>query len=458
MGVTASTKFVCQQCGASFLRWSGQCTSCKSWNSIVEEAPVAKTPGTGKVFSSSSKKKSTASNVDAILLDGSFEPPQRFSSRIHEFDRVLGGGFVPGSATLLGGEPGVGKSTLLLQIACLSDEKTSTLYISGEEAIDQIALRSQRIRSQSSPTLRCASALNVSDIIALTQKHQPKLLIIDSVQTMYVEGIESAPGTVSQVRAVAQVLLQLCKNSGCAVVMIGHMTKDGSLAGPRVLEHMVDTVLHIEGERGHPFRILRSSKNRFGATNEIGVFDMTEQGLKEVSNPSELFLSSRKENVAGAAIFAGIEGTRPVLVEIQALVAPSPFAAPRRSAVGWDHNRLNMIIAILETRGGYAFAASDIYLNVVGGMRVSETAVDLAAGAALVSSLIDKPIPEDTVIFGEMGLTGEVRPVSHMETRLKEAAKLGFKKAVIPKQSGHIKQSIDITHAQDVQIYHTLLR
>jgi DNA repair protein RadA/Sms len=363
----------------------------------------------------------------------------------------MGGGIVSGSVSLIGGEPGVGKSTLILQIASLISHQLPTLYVSGEEAIDQIALRARRLGFQDTPQLQAVAATNVNDILSLVSKpHSPQLLIIDSVQTMFVNGIESAPGTVSQVRAVAQILISFAKKSGCALIMIGHMTKDGSLAGPRVLEHMVDTVLYIEGEKGHHFRILRSSKNRFGATDEIGVFDMTEKGLQQVPNPSELFLSARQKNVPGTAVFAGMEGSRPVLVEIQALVAPSPFSAPRRAVVGWDSNRLAMILAILETRAGYLLSSSDVYLNVVGGLRISETAADLAACSALVSALIGKPLPDNTIIFGETGLTGEVRTVSHTDTRLREASKLGFSNALIPKQKKSSHINISTTFAQNI--------
>ena len=441
-----SQRYVCQNCGTVSLRWSGQCSGCQNWNTIIEEVIPTQTPGSGN-----QKKSQKNSSLQAITLDTHISPPPRTSTQIQEFDRVMGGGIVSGSVSLIGGEPGVGKSTLILQIASLISHQLPTLYVSGEEAIDQIALRARRLGFQDTPQLQAVAATNVNDILSLVSKpHSPQLLIIDSVQTMFVNGIESAPGTVSQVRAVAQILISFAKKSGCALIMIGHMTKDGSLAGPRVLEHMVDTVLYIEGEKGHHFRILRSSKNRFGATDEIGVFDMTEKGLQQVPNPSELFLSARQKNVPGTAVFAGMEGSRPVLVEIQALVAPSPFSAPRRAVVGWDSNRLAMILAILETRAGYLLSSSDVYLNVVGGLRISETAADLAACSALVSALIGKPLPDNTIIFGETGLTGEVRTVSHTDTRLREASKLGFSNALIPKQKKSSHINISTTFAQNI--------
>lgn len=450
----ASKRYVCQDCGAISLRWSGQCSACNEWNTIIEETIPSQTPITGKKLSRTTHTNKI-NKVSAFKLDENISPPKRIPSGISEFDRVVGGGFVEGVVTLIGGEPGVGKSTLLLQIAHNISTNLNSLYISGEESIEQIALRSKRLGLDNNSNMWIASATNVQDIIQLLEDYSPKLLIVDSVQTTFVDGIESSPGTVSQVRGVSQILISLAKKSGCALVMIGHMTKEGSIAGPRVLEHMVDTVLHIEGERGHPFRLLRSSKNRFGATDEIGVFDMTEKGLQEVTNPSELFLSSRQVNVSGTTVFAGIEGTRPVLVEIQALVSPSPFATPRRSVVGWDQSRLAMILAILETRDGFVFSSSDVYLNVVGGLKIMETAADLAAAAVLVSALIDKPIEPNTVIFGETGLTGEVRTVSQIETRLKEATKLGFNNALIPTTSLKSK-NINIQPANNISAISSL--
>jgi DNA repair protein RadA/Sms len=361
--------------------------------------------------------------------------PQNYSrhlTHIKEFDRVCGGGLVQGSIVLVGGDPGIGKSTLLLQVASSLSKNQKCLYISGEEALDQIQLRAERLGLNQSHNLSLASSTSINDIVTTLDKAENcTLAIVDSIQTMYVEQVESSPGTVSQVRASCQELIRLAKSRGIIIIMVGHVTKEGTLAGPRVLEHMVDTVLYFEGERGHQFRILRAVKNRFGPTDEIGVFEMTQKGLIEVLNPSSLFLMERQENIAGSAVFAGIEGTRPLLVEIQALVASSSYAAPKRSAVGWDLNRLSMILAVLEARCGLAFGAKDVYLNVSGGLRIQEPAADLAVAAALISALLNVPIPKDAIFLGEISLAGEVRAVSQTDTRLKEAAKLGFKKAFV---------------------------
>jgi DNA repair protein RadA/Sms len=365
------------------------------------------------------------------LKSSSPELPRRLS-KMNEFDRVCGGGLVPGSAILIGGDPGIGKSTLLLQIAAQLSESARCVYISGEEAVEQIRLRAKRLQVMESP-VELAAATNVRDIIAALDKSDtPEIVVIDSIQTMFLDLLDSAAVTVAQVRATAQELIKIAKIRGFTLLLVGHVTKEGTIAGPRVLEHMVDTVLYFEGDRGHHFRILRAVKNRFGPTDEIGVFQMTDKGLMEVANPSALFLAERRGDVSGAAVFAGMEGTRPVLVEIQALVAPTTFGSARRNVVGWDSGRLAMVAAVLETRCGVPLAGQDIYLNVAGGLRISEPAADLAVAAALVSSLSGEPIPADCVIFGEVGLAGEIRAVGQMDTRLKEAAKLGFKSAVIP--------------------------
>jgi DNA repair protein RadA/Sms len=376
--------------------------------------------------------------VEFVGVSGTSEPQARLETGIAEFDRVLGGGMVPGSAVLIGGDPGIGKSTLLTQAAAaLGAGKGGAIhpvaYISGEEAIDQVRLRARRLNLPEAD-LQLATATSVRDIaVALDRPDAPAVVIADSIQTMFVDALDSAPGTVAQVRASAQELIRLAKARGFALLLVGHVTKDGLIAGPKVLEHMVDTVLTFEGERGHQFRILRSVKNRFGPTDEIGVFEMTDAGLMQVANPSALFLAERRGNVTGAAVFAGIEGTRPVLVEIQALVSPSPFGTPRRAVVGWDGNRLSMILAVLEARCGLSLGGRDVYLNVAGGLRIAEPAADLAVAAALISAVSDVPVPEQTVIFGEIGLSGEVRAVSQREQRLKEAAKLGFTGAYAPK-------------------------
>ena len=431
-----SVRYVCQSCGASHGKWTGRCDACGEWNSIVEEAvgeaaPRGLAPGSGRKIAFSA------------LAGGSAELPRR-ASGIAEFDRVVGGGLVAGSAVLVGGDPGIGKSTLLLQVAArLAADGADCAYVSGEEAVDQIRMRASRL-AVADAEIRLAAATSVRDIItSLDDKAAPDVLVVDSIQTMYVDSLDSAPGTVSQVRASAQELIRLAKRRGAAVLFVGHVTKDGQIAGPRVLEHMVDTVLYFEGERGHQFRILRAVKNRFGPTDEIGVFEMSDAGLIEVANPSALFLGERAAaedgGVSGACVFAGIEGTRPMLVEIQALVAPSSFATPRRAVVGWDGGRLAMVLAVLEARCGVALAGRDVYLNVAGGLRITEPAADLAVAAALVSSLNDEPIPSDMVVFGEIGLSGEVRAVSQTETRLREAAKLGFERALIPPRRGKTK-------------------
>ncbi len=424
----AKARYVCQSCGAVTGKWAGKCDACGAWNAITEEAPREEVPLSGKKRKSSRLTK----QIDFSPLSGSSQVIARQQTDMAEFDRVCGGGLVPGAAFLIGGDPGIGKSTLLLQIAGKLATKTDVAYISGEEAIDQIRLRAVRLGVEKTP-VQLAAATNVRDIIeTLDNENAPRVVIIDSIQTMYIDTIESAPGTVGQVRASAQELVRLAKRRNFVLFLVGHVTKEGAIAGPRVLEHMVDTVLYFEGERGHQFRILRSVKNRFGATDEIGVFEMMREGLVEVPNPSSFFLENRSEEVSGTAIFAGIEGSRPVLVEIQALVSPTSFAAPRRTVVGWDSGRLAMLIAVLEARCGLSFSGKDVYLNVAGGFKITEPGADLAVAAALISALHNETLPGDCVIYGEIGLTGEVRPVGQMDLRLKEAAKLGFKSAMMP--------------------------
>ncbi len=425
MAKSAST-FVCQECGASHARWSGKCDACGAWNSIIEEA------GGGDVPKGLGRKK--GSKIEFVPLKGEARPAPRLATEIAEFDRVCGGGLVPGSALLVGGDPGIGKSTILLQV-CAELAKAGTagcVYVSGEEAIDQVRLRAERLGLADAP-VELAAATNVRDIAAsLDGPSAARVVVIDSIQTLYLDNLDSAPGTVSQVRTSAQELIRLAKKRGFTLILVGHVTKEGLIAGPKVLEHMVDTVLYFEGERGHQFRILRAVKNRFGPAAEIGVFEMTDGGLAEVPNPSALFLGDREDGVSGAAVFAGIEGTRPVLVEIQALTAPASYGTPRRAVVGWDSSRLSMLLAVLESRSGVAIGGQDVFLNVAGGLRVSEPAADLAVAAALVSSLTGKPVPADTVVFGEVGLSGEIRQVGQADVRLREAAKLGFSRAVVP--------------------------
>ncbi|MBC8445284.1 MAG: DNA repair protein RadA [Rhodospirillaceae bacterium] len=423
-----STQYVCQDCGDVSAKWSGRCDSCGAWNTLVEEAGNEQAPkGLGL-------KKGRS--IEFVSLQGESDPPPRRVTGINEFDRVCGGGLVPGSALLVGGDPGIGKSTVLLQVVAALAAKYPVAYISGEEAIEQLRMRAERL-GLSKANVQLAAATSVRDIVtSLGSGDAPEVVIIDSIQTMFVDSLESAPGTVSQVRASAQELIRLAKRRGFSVILVGHVTKDGQIAGPRVMEHMVDTVLYFEGERSHQFRILRAVKNRFGPTDEIGVFEMTDKGLMEVTNPSALFLSDHAGDINGAAVFAGIEGTRPMLVELQTLIAPSQLGTPRRAVVGWDSGRLAMVLAVLESRCGLAIGANDVYLNVAGGLRVSEPAADLAVAAALASSLSGIAVPPETVVFGEIGLSGEVRAVSHTDARLKEAEKLGFTSAIVPKSRG----------------------
>ncbi len=427
MAKPARAGYVCQSCGAVSARWAGKCAACGEWNSITEETDAGPPPGSGVT------KATKGRIVKLESLAGSTDDAPRIKTSIAELDRVTGGGLVPGSALLIGGEPGIGKSTLLLQLAAgLARNGHKALYFSGEEAIAQVRLRAERLGLRDAP-VGLASETNLGNILAtLTDAGRVALVVIDSIQTLWADAIEAAPGTVSQVRAATQSLIRHAKQQGAALLLVGHVTKDGNIAGPKVVEHMVDAVLYFEGDRGHPFRILRAVKNRFGPTDEIGVFEMAGAGLVEVANPSALFLSGRDTASPGTAVFAGVEGTRPVLVEIQALVAPSPLGLPRRAVVGWDANRLSMLIAVLEARCGISFASHDVFLNVAGGLKISEPAVDLAAAAALLSSLSNVALPHDQVFFGEISLSGAVRAASHMTTRLKEAQKLGFTRAALP--------------------------
>jgi DNA repair protein RadA/Sms len=422
------TRYVCQACGSEQHRWQGQCPDCAEWNTLAQEASAA------TVFSAKHDLSSGGRAVELVGLDAIVALPDRMQTGIAEFDRAIGGGIVPGSAMLLGGDPGIGKSTLLLQVAAkLAASGREVVYVSGEEAADQVRLRAIRLGLGRAP-VQLAAATSVRDILTtVSQGQPPALLVIDSIQTMHSDLIEGAPGTVSQVRASAQELVRFAKDKGTALVLVGHVTKDGSIAGPRVLEHMVDTVLGFEGERSHQYRILRAAKNRFGGTDEIGVFAMEGGGLIEVPNPSALFLTQRGEPVSGTSVFPALEGTRPVLVEIQALVVRlASGATPRRSAVGWDSGRLAMVLAVLEARCGISFATAEVYLNVAGGYRLSDPAADLAVAAALVSALCERPVPQEAVVMGEIALSGEVRPVAHAGLRLKESHKLGFDRAWAP--------------------------
>ncbi len=424
-----TSHYVCQNCGGIAPKWSGRCEACGGWNTLVEEAVSV---GPSKSLSGGPAKSRKSRSLEFVGLQGTTERLPRRLSKIAEFDRVCGGGLVPGSAVLVGGDPGIGKSTLLLQAVSQLSKNYRCAYVSGEESVDQIRLRAERLGLSDAP-LQLAASNNVREIVAsLNGVDSPDIIVIDSIQTMFTDVLDSAPGTVAQVRLSAQELINAAKKCDATLLIVGHVTKEGTLAGPRVLEHMVDTVLYFEGERSHHFRILRAVKNRFGATDEIGVFEMGGQGLAEVSNPSALFLSTRAADTPGTAVFAAIEGTRPMLMEIQALVAPSSLGTPRRSTVGWDNARLSMLMAVLETRAGVNIGPNDVYLNVAGGMRVAEPGVDLAVAATLMSSLTQEPVPHDAVIFGEVGLSGEIRAISQTDQRLKEAAKLGFTQAFIP--------------------------
>ena len=424
--VKSTHSYSCSLCGASHKKWTGRCDACGEWNSVQEQEPLAAGPGT-KTLGATKGCKITLSD-----LQTEDKPLLRAKCGMDELDRVLGGGLVPASAILVGGDPGIGKSTLLLQATAkfaLAGKKA--IYVSGEEAASQIRMRAQRLDLSHSP-VRLASESNLRDILTTLDTERPDLVVIDSIQTMWIDHIDSAPGSVSQVRAVAHELTTFAKRKGIAVILVGHVTKEGQIAGPRIVEHMVDTVLYFEGERGHQFRILRAVKNRFGPADEIGVFEMTGSGLKEVLNPSALFLSDREKPAPGSVVFAGVEGTRPLLIEIQALVAQSSLANARRAVVGWDSQRLSMILAVLESRCGVSFSGMDVYLNIAGGMRISEPAADLAVAAALISARQGTSLPAHLVTFGEISLSGGLRPISQAEARLKEAKKLGFRDAFAP--------------------------
>jgi DNA repair protein RadA/Sms len=437
--------YVCQSCGAVQSKWAGQCPACSAWNTLVEEVQ-SRPPG-----ALAPSKSSRARGVSFQGLEDEVPAPPRISTGVDEFDRVCGGGVVPGSAILLGGDPGVGKSTLLLQVAASAARRgVRCAYISGEEAVEQVRGRAQRMGLADAP-VRLAAETSLRDILDSLKREKFDLVVIDSIQTMWSDAHEAAPGSVTQVRAAAGELVRLAKKQSVAMILVGHVTKDGAIAGPRVVEHMVDAVLTFEGERGYPFRILRGAKNRFGATDEIGVFEMGDAGLGEVRNPSALFLDTSGERAAGAAVFAGIEGSRPVLVEFQALVAPSAYGTPRRAVVGWDSGRLAMVLAVLEARCGLSLGDRDVYLNVAGGLRVTEPAADLAAAAALASSALDEALPQDCVVFGEIGLSGDIRSVSRMDSRMKEAAKLGFNRVLGPQglDGGNGMKAIGATRLAD---------
>lgn len=416
--------FFCQECGYESSKWVGQCPACKAWNTMVEEIVDKK--------SSVTHRQITEVQV-AKLNDVQSSSEKRMDTHIEELNRVLGGGIVPGSLVLVGGDPGIGKSTLLLQTCkSLSDQKIAVLYISGEESLQQIKMRADRIGIFSDEmTLLCETNLDL--IQGVIEERKPQVVVIDSIQTMFRENVNSAPGSVSQVREATSVLMRLAKEQGIAIFVVGHVTKEGTVAGPRVLEHMVDTVLYFEGDRYASYRILRAVKNRFGSTNEIGAFEMCQSGLREVPNPSEYMLDGKPKNASGSIVVCTMEGTRPLLVEIQALVCHSAFGMPRRTAAGVDYNRVNLLMAVLEKNVGVRLADQDAYINIAGGMKVSEPATDLGLVLAIISSFRNRPIAEDTICFGEVGLSGEVRSVNMVEQRIAEAHKLGFKQCILPK-------------------------
>ncbi len=433
-------QYMCQSCGSIQNKWQGQCPDCNAWDSLVEERHEAVPKGLGA-------KKGNV--LDMHTLKGKSELPPRYKTTIAEFDRVCGSGLVPGSALLIGGDPGIGKSTILLQVvACLS-QNNKTAYVSGEEGLDQVRLRAERLDVSNSST-ELTTANNVRDIISTMERpandgKRYDVIVIDSIQTMYMDTIDSAPGTVAQVRACSSELIRAAKKYNICLILVGHVTKQGNLAGPRVMEHMVDTVLYFEGDRGHPYRILRAVKNRFGPTDEIGIFEMLEKGLIEVENPSSFFLSQRDETASGSVVYAGIEGSRPVLVEIQALTSNADYGTPRRAVIGWDNNRLAMIVAVLESRCGLNFAQKDIYLNVAGGLKITEPAADLAVAAALISALHDRPADPGNVYFGEIALSGSVRTVSRTPLRIKEAERLGFKSITCHQSDASLKTKMQIS-------------
>ena len=435
MAKSKKSIFFCQNCGHEENKWLGQCPVCREWNTFVEE----------KITASGNPKSVLASVKEVEILslnDVETEHEERIYTKIGELDRVLGGGIVPGSLILVGGDPGIGKSTLLLQVCQeLGGDQRKILYISGEESLRQIKLRAKRM-GEFSETVFLLSETNLEKIQGVLESRRPEIVIIDSIQTMYSEAVGSAPGSVSQVRESTNVFMQLAKGLGISIFIVGHVTKEGTVAGPRVLEHMVDTVLYFEGDRHASYRILRAVKNRFGSTNEIGVFEMRQDGLKEVENPSEYMLEGRPENASGSVVACSMEGTRPILIEIQALVCPTNFGMPRRTAAGTDYNRVNLLMAVLEKRIGFPLSNHDAYVNIAGGIKMNEPAVDLGIVLAIVSSYKNRPLDEKTIVFGEVGLSGEVRAVNMPEQRVAEAKKLGFTTCILPEASVKMVKSI----------------
>jgi len=417
------TKYVCQSCGYVSPRWIGKCPNCSEWSTFVEEAarPLR-----------ASRKSGVASKIEPVSFDQiEKEDVPRIKTMLNEFDRVLGGGLVPGSLVLLGGDPGIGKSTLMMQLAIALNDKV-ILYVTGEESVRQIKLRAERLNAVSSKNILLLAETNLDLILDVIESGTPDLVIIDSIQTMFRPGLESAPGSVSQVRESAALLLRLAKTRGIPVFLVGHVTKEGVIAGPKVIEHMVDTVLQFEGEAHYAYRILRALKNRFGSTNEIGIFEMHDTGLREILNPSEIFLSERHYGTSGSTVVASIEGSRPILVEVQALVTPTNFGMPQRTCTGFDYRRLALLLAVLEKRVGMNLGQQDVFVNVAGGIRIDEPAVDLGIASSIASSLRDIPVDSSSVAVGEIGLGGEIRTIGQIEKRVHEAAKLGFKRIIVP--------------------------
>lgn len=413
-------KYICSSCGYESLKWLGRCPSCESWNSFTEELIEERKSG---------KKKFSGETHITPLNSLVHQTEERIKTNINEFDRVLGGGLMPGSVVLIGGDPGIGKSTLVMQAA--SKINDDVLYVTGEESVNQINLRARRLKIQSDK-ISVMTETELDVILNAIEKHEPNVVIVDSIQTTYKSDFENAPGTITQIRECTSELMQLAKKKHCAIMIVGHVTKEGAIAGPKVLEHIVDTVLQFEGERSHSYRILRAQKNRFGSTNELGIFEMLEDGLHEVKNPSEIFLSEREKEISGSVVTSSMEGTRPILLEVQALVTPSAYGNPQRVATGFDYRRLSILLAVLEKRANLRLSAQNVFLNMAGGLRIEEPAVDLAVCCAIASNFSDKLAKNDTVVIGEVGLGGEVRSVSNIDKRIQEAEKLGFKKVIVP--------------------------
>ena len=436
------TQYSCNKCGTTFPRWQGKCDSCNEWNTIVEDIGAANA-------SPLLPKKNTAKAAPITYLHSEHKPVPRIETGMSEFDRVLGGGFVPGSAILIGGDPGIGKSTLLLQTAAYFTKKNKVLYVCGEESTSQVQMRAKRLGVDKAEVELCP--ISQLEMVLATIKHnQPDIVIIDSIQTLFAESADSAPGSVSQLRLCAHALIQVAKASGIGLIFVGHVTKDGTIAGPRVIEHMVDGVLYFEGDRGHSFRLLRAFKNRFGATNEIGVFDMRDTGLTEVTNPSALFLEGRPEGASGSVVLPALNGTRPLLVEVQALVSKSQLSQPRRTTLGLDANRVSMVAAVLDKHAGTPFGEHDVFVNIVGGLKINEPAADLAIATALMSSFTNTALPHDMAVFGELGLSGEIRNVTSAGDRATEATKLGYGSLLCPPSDGIKGTTEPIKHIGDL--------